>query len=201
MRTITHLAIGGLASIAVLTGSAVTAVAQSDKITDKRADVIYHADIVSEESNGTILNRADSIASGLDTTSATVKHSKKSLKVTVRFAELAKHDVSAFATVRVKGTKAPKYTIYSISNKKVGVFKMSNMKQICTGKQTKKAGKKGLITFSVPRSCLKKPKSIKVEAGAFRFDNLLDEGISLYEDVISPSSVRTPKATKWLKAS
>ncbi|WP_456698131.1 hypothetical protein [Aeromicrobium sp. P5_D10] len=201
MRTITHLAISGLATIAVLTGTAVTAVAQSDKITDKRADVVQYDGIEEIGGNGTVLNRADSLASGIDATSATVKHSKKSLKVTIRVAELTSQEISAYATIRLKGKKTPKYVIYSISKKKVGVFNLSNMKRLCTGKQTKKAGKKGTIAFSVARSCLKKPKAIKVEVGLGRLIEFDDENFTMYEDPISPSAIRRPKATGWLKAS
>lgn len=200
MRTITHLAISGLATIAVLTGTAVTAVAQSDKITDKRADVIQH-DEDEEEGGGTVLNRVDSLNSGIDATGATVKHGKKSLKVTIRFAELTKDETSPYAVVQVKGKKTPEYFIASIGKKQVGVFSTSDFEQVCTGKQTKKAGKKGTITFSVARKCFKKPKAVKVQVGAVRSIEFDQENSTSYEENISPSSVRTPKATKWLKAS
>ncbi|MFI5425989.1 hypothetical protein [Aeromicrobium sp. UC242_57] len=202
MRTITHLLVGGLATTAILTGTAVTATAQSDKITDKRADVVQYDDFEEDEA-GTILDRADSLASGIEATSATVKHSKKSIKVTIRFADLTRQEVQAGAVVRVKGSKQPRYLISSISRKKVAVYdlKGDEMKQLCTGKQTKKAGKKGTITFSVKRTCLKKPKAIKVQTGVSRFINFDNESFTIYQEVISSSRVRTPESTKWLKAS
>lgn len=202
MRLLTHLITGGIASTVILTGTAVTATAQSDKIIDKRADVVQLDDSDTSD-NGTVLNRADSIASGIDVKSLTVKHGKKSLKVTIRFADLTKEDVQAQAAVRTKGHKEPKYLIYSINRKKVGVMDLDDdeFKQVCTGKQSKKAGKNGTITFAVARSCFKKPKAIKVQAAATRFIQFNDENFTVYQDAISSSKVRMPDSTKWLKAS
>lgn len=202
MRLLTHLITAGITSTVVLTGTAVTASAQSTKITDKRADVLQIDDF-EEGENGTVLNRSDSIDSGIDVKSLTVKHGKKSLKVTMRFADLTKEDMQAQAAVRVKGDKEPRYLVYSLNRKKVGVIDMENdeFDQVCTGKQSKKAGKNGTITFTVARSCFKKPKAVKVQAASTRFITFGDENFTIYQDAISSSKVRAPQFTKWLKAS
>lgn len=200
MRTITHLIAGGIATTALLAGTAATATAQSDKITDKRADVIKYDGF--EDEKGEVLNRADSIASGIDATSATVKYTKKSLKVTIRIADVTDRSLLAAAEVRVKGAKkSAGYSIFSISKKKVGVFNSTGTKKYCNGKQSIKSGKKGYVSFTVARSCLKKAKAIKVQVGVVKFKAIDDENVELFEDSISSSTVRKPKSTKWLKAS
>ncbi|WP_456698129.1 hypothetical protein [Aeromicrobium sp. P5_D10] len=163
MRTITHLIAGGIAATALVAGTAVTASAQSTTIKDKRADVVHFEDVENDDV-GTVLNRADSIASGVDVTSSTVKHGKKSLKVTIRFANLAKSPVMLQSELRARGSKK----IYNVanfgSNKRVSVYNSSYSKELCSAKLSRKAGKSGRLSFTIPRSCIKKPKSLKIRS-------------------------------------
>lgn len=201
MRTITHLVAGGLATTALLAGTAVTASAQSTKITDKRADVVQHDGY---GDSGTILNRADSIAAGLDATSATITYGKKTLKVTMRFAELTKGPIQVYGSIRVKGKKTwPTYQIISDgSRNRIAVYNRDYSKYLCSGDLTRKSGSRGTIVYRIANSCFKKPKRIKVQTGLYGFagDPKRDDVI-FYDESISSSKVRTTSYTKWLKAS
>ena len=204
MRTITHLIAGGIAATALVAGTAVTASAQSTTIKDKRADVVQYdgyADF--EEKSGVILNRAASIATGVDATSATVKYGKKSLKVTMRFAELGKLPIQIYGRIRVKGAKSwPSYWFDNEgSNKRVTVFDRKGTREVCKGKLTRKNGDKGTLSFTIANSCFKKPKKIKVDVGLFGFaGNLGGDDVTIYDESISSSKVKTTSFTKWLKS-
>ncbi|MFI5425988.1 hypothetical protein [Aeromicrobium sp. UC242_57] len=143
MRTLTHLIVGGLAATTLLATTAVTASAQSDTIKDKRADVVQY-DGYGDDS-GTVLDRADSIATGIDATSATVKYGKKTLRVTMKFAELGKGSIQVYGGIRVKGSKSwPTYQIISDGSKRrVAVYNRNYSKFLCTGKLTRKNGTRG----------------------------------------------------------
>lgn len=203
MRTISHLIASGLAVTALLAGTAVTASAQSTKIVDKRADVVQYDGYADLGVGGTVLDKADSIATGIDATSATIKYGKKSLKVTMRFSQLGKSVIQVYGSIRVKGKKHSSYQIISDgSNKRVSVYNRDYSKYLCAGKMTRKNGAKGTITYSIARSCIKKPQKIKVQTGLYGFlgdPNMAD--VTIYDESISSSKVRTTTMTKWLKSS
>lgn len=206
MRTIAHLVAGGLAATALVAGSAVSATAQSEKIADKRADVVHIFDLFSDpEDPGTVLDREASIATGIDATSATIKHGKKSLKVTIKFAKLTKESFILQSSVRVKGAKqSPKYGITNDGMKKsIYVYSASTDKKLCSAKMKRKTGNKGSISFTIKRSCLGNPKSVKLQTGLFAFPDGFENEDTLAVNVesISPKKLRTPAWTKWLKSS
>lgn len=204
MRTLTHLIASGLAATALLAGTAVTASAQSDKITDKRADVVQYNGFADLGVGGTVLNKADSIATGVDATSATVTYGKKSLKVTMRFSELGKGVIQVYGSIRIKGKKDwPTYQIISDgSNKRVSVYNRNYSKYQCSGKMIRKNGSKGTITYRIANSCIKKPKRIKVQTGLYGFlGDPTKADVTIFDESISSSKVRTTSMTKWLKAS
>lgn len=202
MRTITHLLAAGVAATALVAGSAAAATAQSQTIKDKRADVVRYADLADE--SGTVLDRQASIDSGIDAKSATVKYTKKSLKVTIKFAKLTKEPVSLQSVIRVKGKKAPSFVIFNDSgHKKVSVYNGSMSKKLCNGTMTRKTGKNGSASFTVKRKCLKNAKKIKAQTGVFtmRESDEAESGLSVDFEAISAKQFKTPAWTKWLKAS
>lgn len=201
MHTMKHLITTGVATVAVLAGTAVAATAQSDKIIDKRADVVQY-DGYGDDS-GTILDRADSIASGVDATSAAVKYGKKSMRVTMRFANLTSGNVQVYGAIRVKGSKSwPTYQIISGRSKnRIMVYNRNYSKMLCTGKMTRKNGDRGSISYVIANSCFKKPKAIKVQTGIYGFDGdptLAD--VTIFDESISSTKTRSTSSTKWLKA-
>lgn len=202
MRTITHVVASGLAATALLAGTAVTASAQSTKITDKRADVVQYDGYGDDD--GTVLNRADSIAAGLDATSASVKYGKKTLKVTMRFADLTTGTIQVYGGIRVKGKKTwPSYQIISDGSKnRVAVYNRNYSKYLCSGELDRKNGARGTITYRIANSCFKKPKRIKVQTGVYGFvGDPSREDVTIHDESISSSKVRSTTFTKWLKAS
>lgn len=201
MRTMTHLIAGGIAATTLVAGTAVTASAQSTTMKDKRADVVLYKS-AADEGAGKVLNRAESIKSGVDVTSSTVKHSKKSLKVTIKVAQLTKTPILVQTEIRAKGSKKPYYATNFDSKNRVYVFDSSFSKMLCDVKLSRKTGKNGRLSFTIPRSCIKKPKSLTVRTGLASLPGgFEDETQPVHYDAISSSKVRSPSWTKWLKAS
>lgn len=203
MRTIARLVAAGLATTALIAGSATSATAQSQKIKDKRADVVSYNGI--DDVDGSVLDREASIATGIDATSATIKYTKKSFKVTVKFAKLTKDRVFVQSLIRVKGAKhSPKYILMNDgNNKKIFVYDRPMEKKLCTGKLVRKTGNSGSITLTVKRSCFDKAKSIKVQTGFYNLPNGLDDEADFIVnfEAISAKKSKTPTWSKWLKAS
>lgn len=201
MRTLIHLTVGAAAAVALVTGSTVASSAQSQTLKDKRADVVQYEGY--EDDDGVVLDRTASVRSGFDATRATIKHGKKSLRVTMRFAELGTGPVQVYGSIRIKGKKSwPSYQIISGSSTRVDVYNRSYSRYLCSGKITRKNGKNGTISYTIDRSCLKKPKALKVQTGVYGFDgDPTQEDVTIFDESISPSKVRSTSNTTWLRPS
>jgi hypothetical protein len=207
MNFLTRVAAGAVATTALIASAAVPAQAASDKITDKRADVLKFEDISDYTNSGTPLNRADSTASGIDITSYTVKHAKKSVKVTFKFADLHK-TTTVYGEVQVKDKKnKTRHFAYTTgaSMRQILVMNSSGSKILCKTTATRKHGARGSLTFTIDRSCLKTPKKLKsfgVSYDLTQAGEAEDGSIAglVYADVVSDRRVKSPSWTKWLKS-
>lgn len=195
MRTTARAAAVLLASTIVVGGTAATAHAQATTVKDKASDVVTYT---SGSEDGTVLGYRDSIASGADIRSLKVNHGKKSVTLTVKFAELGP-DTTISALFRVNGKKQPSLVLVSPSPGKADVYNRKG-KKVCSARVTTRTGTKGFVKAVVKRSCLKNPKKIRVAADATA---AVSSGgtFSVHYDVVSKNSVRTPTWTKTLKAS
>jgi ribosomal protein L30E len=203
-RSIKSLA-AAAATTALIVTAAPSAHAQTVKITDKRADVVYFQG--EDDETGTLLDKRASAASGVDVTSVTIKHAKKSLKITYRFAELAKRDVLFIGELRIK-TQKNKNKRFSFMNlgsaRNIIVYNDKEFDLACEVKAKRKVGKKGTFTITIPRKCLSDPKAIKLRSNVAQIDidDLVEENpdISGTMDAVSPSKVRNPTWSKWVKS-
>lgn len=197
MNTFNRIAATAVASTALLMSTGVAAHAQSVTVKDKSSDVVV---ISSDDANadGTVLGYQDSLDSGADVRSLKVKHTKKSISITVKLAQL---DPEAVLSVgfKVPGKSEPQWTLARTGRTKAEVYDVKE-KKACNAPLTVKDGAKGSFKATIKRSCLKDPKKIKVAAAVSTVE-LGDNSISFKHDAVSASSVRTPTYTKWLKAS
>jgi hypothetical protein len=196
MRTAHRVAAAVLTTTALIGATSAAAHAQSTTIKDKASDVVSYTDDGPE--TGVVLGYADSLASGVDVRSMRAKHTKKSVSINVKFASLAS-GASVAVPIRVNGKVLPQYFLISTSKTK-GEILNNKLKKKCSVPLTTKLGKSGSVNAVIKRSCLDEPKKIKVSvsASAFTIDG---ESFSAHEDLLSPTAVRTPTWTKWLKAS
>lgn len=200
MRTLPRIAATAVATTALLMSTGATAHAQAVTVKDKSSDVVaYTSD---DTDTGTVLGYQDSLDSGADVRSMKVKHTKKSISITLKAAEL---DRGAGITVmfKVPGKSQPQWILASMSRTKAVVFNANDTampEKVCNVPLTVKTGTKGSIKAVVKRSCLKSPKKIKV-AAVMSTVEITGDTTSYKADVVSATSVRTPTFTKWLKAS
>lgn len=203
MRTIARLLAAGLATTALVAASATPASAQSQRIKDKRADVVrYEARDDDNGDKATVLDRKASVATGLDATQSTIKHSKKSLTVTIKFSKLTKHRVYVHTYIRFKGAKnqAQFIVLNHGSNKKVSIYDRALEHTFCTAKLKRKTGKSGSISFKIKRKCLDSPKAIKATTSLMTYpDGRV--GDTYLSESISSSHVTRASWSKWLKSS
>jgi hypothetical protein len=194
MRIIGRTAATLLTTTIVLGASATAANAQATTIKDTASDVVTYSETSGE--NGTVLGYADSVDSGIDVRSLKVKHTKKSVTFTVKFARLSSNTGVSVA-IRPNGKSEPDRVFFNTGRSSGEVYDMSD-KTRCTVPVSTKLGKGGSIKATIKRSCLGNPKKIKISAAAVSVDPAT--GATVY-DAVSKSSVRTPSETKWLKAS
>ncbi|MBD8608234.1 hypothetical protein IFT73_15350 [Aeromicrobium sp. CFBP 8757] len=198
MRTSARVAATLLTTTVVIGGTATVASAQSTTLRDKSADVISFADQTTDE-RGTQLGYSDSVASGVDLRSMRVKHTKKSITVTLRFAELS-GETTPIASLRLDGaSKASRYLLIS-GDDRAAVVDTKGRKR-CNASVTARLGAKGYVKFTAKRSCLKNPRRIKVAGFAADAGYQAGDDTPFKADSVSPKSVRGDAWTKWLKAS
>lgn len=195
MRTTARTAAVLLTTSLVIGGTAATAHAQATTVKDKTSDVVTYSDA---DQDGTLLSYSDSVASGADVRSLKVDHSKKSVTLTYKFAELGP-DTTISAAFRVNGKKRPAFGLIGTSLRKAAVYNLKG-KKVCSARVTAKTGTKGSVKVVVKRSCLKNPKKIQVAADASALDSSADT-YSVHYDAVSKNSVRTATWTKSLKSS
>lgn len=196
MRTPHRIAAAVLTTSVIVAGTTAAAQAESTTLKDKSSDVVSLAGFDDEQ--GTQLGYADSVASGVDLRSMKVKHSKKSVTITLRFSEL-KSDTMVSAMFRLDGKSQPQRDLTSTSRKRA-VITDNKGKKRCSVPLTTTTGTGGSVRAVIKRSCLGDPKKIKVAAAAYVFDVKQDD-FSARVDVLSPTNIRTETYTKWLKAS
>lgn len=186
-----------VATTALLLSTGIAAHAQSETIKDKSSDVIEYADAADE--TGVVLNYADSVASGLDMRSLRVKHSKKSVSVTLKFAQLNSSTI-AYLVFRTDGKKNASRTMFTMDRKSGLVMNPRGDKR-CLAPLTTRLGKGGSIKAVIDRSCLGTPKKIKVSAAASDDRFYEDDSPYFADSYFSATSTRADSWTKWLKAS
>jgi hypothetical protein len=197
MRTSARVAATLLTTALTVAGTAAAASADTDTVKDKASDVLSYADQTTD-TNGTQLGYADSVASGVDLRSMRVKHTKKSVAITVKFSNLAR-TTTVYAAVRVDGKSKPSRYVVN-TGRKTGVVLNSQGDKRCSVPVTHKYGRSGSVSFVVKRSCLGDPKRIKVSA--FATDpGFFSENTPFKLDTLSPNNVRGTSFTSWLKAS
>lgn len=168
MRTIRSIATGCVVTAVLLGGTTVTASAQSETMTDRRADVTKLEQQAGGVTTKTVLDKGASVASGIDVTSSTVKHGKKSLRITTRFAFLSTRNVSITSVISVKGAGRTFVIENDERSNFVHVSRLDGSKVYCTVKLTYRAGENGYTTYTIPRSCIKNPRSIAVSTSVER---------------------------------
>lgn len=198
MNTIHRIAATAVTTAAVLMSTGVAAHAQSATIKDKASDVVAFSSEDTDE-NGTLLDYQGSLDSGADIRSMKVKHTKKSVSVTLKFAELDR-DPTITVAFKIPGKSQPQRFLMNVTSRaKADVYDAKD-KRICRVPLTIKPGAQGSVKAVVKRSCLGTPKKIKVAAVAA---TVQVDGTSyvVKQDAVSATNVRTPSWTKWLKAS
>ncbi|KQX76107.1 MULTISPECIES: hypothetical protein [Aeromicrobium] len=193
MRTSARVAATLLTTTVVIGGTATSAFAQAATVKDRSADVISYADLNDEQ--GTVLGKADSVASGADIRSLKVDHGKKKVTVTLKFADL-KSTTAISVGFRPNSKSRPDRVLVNTGRKSGEVYSI-NGKVRCAAPLKTKLGKGGYVKATIKRSCLGTPKKLKVTAFAVRYT---DGGVALV-DSLSKGDPRGTTYTKSLKAS
>ncbi|KRC63472.1 hypothetical protein ASE12_01065 [Aeromicrobium sp. Root236] len=202
MRIISQLLGTGIVATALVSAVATSAVAQETTVKDLRADVVQYS-VDDDLDPGTILDGPTSIATGIDATSARVKHTKKSVAIQMRFADLTTDKTFTYAGIRVRGAKTwPSYWVQSNGSKTKGAVYDRNFKRLCSATFTTRSGESGWINVVVPRSCINKPKEIKVKVWVVREPQQDPDDVQTFlEESVSPTTYKSASWTTWLKSS
>lgn len=196
MRTTTRVAAILLTTTIVAGGTAASASAQVTTLKDKASDVLSFADQTTDE-RGTRLSYSESVASGVDLRSLKAEHTKKSLSVSVKFADLSP-EALLIVSLRLDGKRKPSRFLIVSGDQKASVIDATGKKQ-CSAGVSGRLGASGYVKFVAQRSCLDDPKRIKVSA--FVGDQGLSGDDTPYKgDSLSPTSVRGEGWTTWLRA-
>jgi hypothetical protein len=195
MRLIPRIAAAMLTTTIVVGGTTTAGHAQSTTLKDKSSDVINYASMKDEV--GVVLGYAESVASGVDLRSMRVKHTAKSVKVDIRLSHL-KNDTTVFVSFRLDGSKKDSHFLYNTWEDRGQVVNARGQRK-CKVPLTTKTGKNGSVSAVIKRSCLGDPKKLQASAGAMS-PGAFETDVPILADPLSPSAVRTPTYTKWLKA-
>jgi hypothetical protein len=196
MRTTARVAAALLSTTIVVGGTATTAFAQSTTVKDKASDVLSFTGPADER--GTQLSYSESNASGVDLRSLRVKHTKKSVAVSLTFSNLD-YATTAIVSLRVDGKSEPSRFLLN-SDDKTGTVLNTQGKKRCTVPVTHRYGNRGSIHAVIKRSCLGTPDRVKATAFAAEQGYFADN-TAFKADSVSPNGVRSSTWTKWLKAS
>ncbi|MFC5678990.1 hypothetical protein, partial [Aeromicrobium endophyticum] len=171
----------------------------------KASDVIQSELVLTDDGTDvdekdSVLGYRDSIASGIDLRSMRASHGKKTVSVTLRFAELHR-DAHAVIAFRVNGKAEPDRLFMSSNSRSGRIISDSDInKKICKVPVKTKTGAKGTMRVVIDRSCLADPTRFKVALVSMTA-KVTDTSITTRIDVISPKNVRVPRWTKWLRSS
>ncbi|MCD9197578.1 hypothetical protein [Aeromicrobium wangtongii] len=196
MRTTARLAATLLTTSIAVAGTATVAAAETTTLKDKASDVLSYTSMKDER--GTVLGYAESVASGVDLRSLRVKHTKKSVGVTVKFSSL-NGDALPMVSIRLDGRSKPSRFVVVAGEGKARVIDTQETRR-CHAPMTVRLGAKGYLNVVVPRSCLGDPRRVKVSAFAAT-EGLQDDNAPFLTDAVSPTNVHAQHWTKWLKAS
>ena len=222
MRSTTRLAAVAAAAVAMLVGSAGTALAQSTSLDDKRYDVLLGDDSLA--SKGTYAERV--AASGVDVDKITINHGTNFVSIRVNLHKLAE-DAYVIGAVPINGGDTIDFQFGVEADGGGGIFGVtypgedSGRSTFCEVggssnalKGTSKVGTNGFIQLYVPRACFDNPKALR-GAGVSVFEDYANEQARFtspeavkkaaaaptdeeYVDPISPRYVREALFTKWL---
>lgn len=197
MRAIRSLFVTTIAA-ALIAATAGSAHAAGTTVIDKRADVVRYE----FDSNGQVdfsdpkyLNQADSIATGVDITSARVEHRKSTYFVRLQFAQLTNLQTDSYGVIQMRGSKYSA-VYYEARGTIVRVWDDKTGRRLCTGSSKRIPGDRGVIYASISRKCLGYPSQIRAGVGTF-----LEDGDYLYDESVSPSKKQTTTYSKWLRSS
>jgi hypothetical protein len=128
-----------------------------------------------------------------------VSHGKKTVSVTLKFAELRRDAVGVVA-FRVNGQAEPDHLFLNTARHSGIVIDGNKGDEQCKVPVTTRTGPNGFIRMVIDRSCLDDPTRIKATTVSISFK---EDGNSFttIADVLSPKNVRVPRWTKWLKSS
>lgn len=196
MRPIARTTAILLSTAAVVGLSATSAHAQAATVKDKSSDVINYTSMNDEV--GVLLGYAESVASGVDLRSLRVKHTTKSVKVDVKLSNL-KDDTTIIVSFRFDGSKKDSHFLFNTWDDRGQVLN-ARADTKCKVPLTTRTGKNGSVSAVIKRSCLGDPKKLKATVSAMS-PGAFETDVPILADALSPSAVRTPAYTKWLKAS
>jgi hypothetical protein len=201
-RTIVRLAATSATAAIMLASAGVAAHADSAVVKDRASDVVSSTLTENETDvteNETVLGYRDSIASGVDLRSMRVNHGKKTVSVTLKFAELRRDAVGVVA-FRVNGQAEPDHLFLNTARHSGIVIGGKKGDEQCKVPVTTRTGPNGFIRMVIDRSCLDDPTRIKATTVSISFKEDGDSFTTI-ADVLSPKNVRVPRWTKWLKSS
>lgn len=202
-RTIVRLAATSATAAIMLASAGVAAHADSAVVKDRASDVLSskltlnedETDIVQTDS---VLDYRRSIASGVDLRSMRVNHGKKTVSVTLKFAEL-RRDAVAIVAFRLDGKAEPE-RLFMNTAKRSGTVSNEKDKKQCKVPVTTRTGPKGFIRTVIDRSCLDDPTRLKATTVSISL-KATDDSLTINQDALSPKNVKTLRWTKWLKSS
>lgn len=202
-RTIGRLAATSATALVLLASTGVAAHADSAVVKDKASDVVqsrlvFNADATDVVETEAVLDYRRSIASGVDLRSMRVNHGRKTVSVTLKFAEL-RRDAVAVVAFRLDGQAEPERLFMNTARHSGTVSNEKDKKQ-CKVPVTTRTGPKGYIRTVIDRSCLDDPTRIKATTVSISL-KLTDDSITVNQDALSPRNVKTLRWTKWLKSS
>ena len=202
-RTIGHLVATSAVTAALVASTGVAAHADSAVVKDKASDVVssklvFNADATDVVETESVLDYRRSIASGVDLRSMRVNHGKKTVSVTLKFAEL-RRDAVAIVAFRLDGQAEPE-RLFMNTARRSGTVSNDKDKKQCKVPVTTRTGPKGYIRTVIDRSCLDDPTRIKATTVSISL-KMTDDSITVNQDALSPKNVKTLRWTKWLKSS
>jgi hypothetical protein len=202
-RTIGRLAATTATSAVILASVGVAAHADSAVVKDRASDVISTKLTVNEDETDfvqtdSVLDYRRSIASGVDLRSMRVSHGKKTVAVTLKFAEL-RRDAVAVVAFRLDGKAEPE-RLFMNTARHSGLVADQKDEEQCKVPVTTRTGPKGYIRTVIDRSCLDDPTRIKATTVSISLKETKDS-LTINQDALSPRNVKTLRWTKWLKSS
>jgi hypothetical protein len=196
MRTLARFATALVTTTIVVGATATTAHAQTTTVKDKASDVLSFTD-QSTDTRGTQLGYRESVASGVDLRSLRAKHTKKSVAIRVKFADLGTETLPIIGLRLDDDSEPSRFVVVSASGE-ADVINAHGTKR-CTVPLTAQLGASGYLNVVVKRSCLAAPKRVKVSVFAAR-EGFQGHNTPYMADTVSPDSVRGDGWTTWLKA-